>query len=68
MTCALVGRLTVAVGFRDPHLGISYTPQGVLRGTYALVRYADDLAVLCPTREKALEAQEILSAWLRMRG
>ena len=23
---------------------------------------------MCPTREKAIEAQEILSAWLRMRG
>jgi RNA-directed DNA polymerase len=29
---------------------------------------ATRLAVLCPTREKAIEAQEILSAWLRMRG
>ena len=37
--------------------GDSYTPKGVLRGTYALVRYADDLAVLCPTQEKAIEAQ-----------
>src|SRR5919106_705368 len=49
-------------------LGAYYTPKGVLRGTYALVRYADDLAVLCPTREKAVEAQEILNQWLSARG
>ena len=49
-------------------LGTYYTPKGVLRGTYALVRYADDLAVLCPTREKAVEAQEILNQWLSARG
>jgi RNA-directed DNA polymerase len=49
-------------------LGIHYTPKGVLRGTYALVKYADDLAVLCPTREKAVEAQERLNQWLSDRG
>jgi RNA-directed DNA polymerase len=49
-------------------LGIYYTPKGVLRGTYALVRYADDLAVFCPTQEKAVAAQEILSQWLGSRG
>jgi RNA-directed DNA polymerase len=60
--------LNVALHGMEQALRISYTPPGGLRGTYALVRYADDLAVLCPTREKAIEAQEILSAWLRMRG
>ena len=49
-------------------LGTYYTPKGILRGTYALVRYADDLAVLCPTQEKAIEAREILSQWLGIRG
>ena len=33
-------------------LGSHYTPEGVLCGTYALVRYADDLAVLCPTKQR----------------
>jgi RNA-directed DNA polymerase len=60
--------LNVALHGMEQALGIWYTPQGVLRGTSALVRYADDLAVLCPTREKAIEAQEILRSWLRMRG
>ena len=49
--------LNVALHGMEQALGTSYTPKGVLRGTYALVRYADDLAVLCPTQEKAIEAQ-----------
>jgi RNA-directed DNA polymerase len=49
-------------------LGIAYTPKGVRRGTYALVRYADDLVVFSPTHEKAIEAQHLLSTWLGTRG
>jgi RNA-directed DNA polymerase len=49
-------------------VGISYTPKGILRGTYALVRYADDLTVFCPTQEKAVKAQEWLRQWLATRG
>jgi RNA-directed DNA polymerase len=60
--------LNVALHGMEQALGISYTPEGVLQGTYALVRNTDDLAVLCPTQEKAIEAQEILSPWLRVRG
>jgi RNA-directed DNA polymerase len=60
--------LNVALHGMEQALGMSYTPQGVLRGPYALVRYADDLAVLCPTQEKAIEAQERLSQWLSVRG
>jgi RNA-directed DNA polymerase len=60
--------LNVALHGREHTLGISYTPRGVLRGTSALGRYADDLAVLCPTRAKAIDARERLSAWLGERG
>ena len=49
-------------------LGTSYTPKGVLRGTYAVVRYAGDLAVFCPTQEKAIEAPQLLARWLETRG
>jgi RNA-directed DNA polymerase len=49
-------------------LGIAYTPKGVRRGTYALVRYADDLVIFSPTHDKAVEAQHLLSTWLRTRG
>jgi RNA-directed DNA polymerase len=60
--------LNVALHGMEQALGIWYTPKGVLRGIYALVRDADDLAVLCPTREKAVEAQEMLNQWLSARG
>jgi RNA-directed DNA polymerase len=60
--------LNVALHGMEQALGTYYTPKGVLRGPCALVRYADDLAVLCPTQEKATEAQEILSQWLGVRG
>jgi RNA-directed DNA polymerase len=60
--------LNVALHGMEQALGTYYTPKGVLRGTYALVRYADDLAVLCPTQEKAIEAREILNQWLSLRG
>jgi RNA-directed DNA polymerase len=60
--------LNVALHGMEQALGISYTPQGVLRGPYAVVRYADDLVVLGPTQEKAIEARERLSQWLGVRG
>lgn len=37
--------LNVALHGMEQALGISYTPKGVLRGTYALVRYADGTPV-----------------------
>ena len=60
--------LNVALHGMEQALGMQYTPKGVLRGTYALVRYADDFAVFCPTQEKAVEAREILSRWLGVQG
>jgi RNA-directed DNA polymerase len=60
--------LNVALHGMEQALGTFYTPTGVLRGTYALVRYADDLAVFSPTPEAAVEAQHSLSAWLGTRG
>jgi RNA-directed DNA polymerase len=60
--------LNVALHGMEQALGMQYTPKGALRGTYALVKYADDLAVLGPTQEKAIEAQDRLSQWLSGRG
>jgi RNA-directed DNA polymerase len=60
--------LNIALHGMEQALGISYSPKGVLRGTYALVRYADDLAVLCPTKQAAIEAQHLLATWLGTRG
>src|SRR5262249_15533249 len=52
--------LNVALHGMEQALGISYTPKGVRRGIYALVRYADDLVVFSPTYEQAVEAQALL--------
>jgi len=60
--------LNVALHGLEQALGTSYTSKGLLRGTYAVVRYADDLAVFCPTQEKAIEAQQRLARWLEARG
>ena len=60
--------LNVALHGMEQALGTSYTPNGVLRGMYTVVRYADDFAVFCPTQEKAIEAQQLLARWLETRG
>jgi RNA-directed DNA polymerase len=60
--------LNVAMHGMEHALGISYTPKGVLRGSYAAVRYADDLAVFSPTPEATVEAQRLLRTWLGTRG
>ena len=60
--------LNVALHGMEQALGIAYTSKGVRRGTYALVRYADDLVIFSPTHDKAVEAQDLLSTWLGTRG
>ena len=60
--------LNVALHGMEQALGIAYTPKGVRRGLYALVRYADDLVVFSPTYEQAVAAQDLLSTWLGTRG
>jgi RNA-directed DNA polymerase len=60
--------LKVALHGMEQALGSSYTPRGTLRGRSALVRYADDLAALCPTKQAALDAQHLLATWLWTRG
>jgi RNA-directed DNA polymerase len=60
--------LNVALHGMEQALGCAYTSKGVLRGTYALVKYADDFAVFCPSQQKAIEAQATLANWLGRRG
>jgi len=60
--------LNVALHGMEHALGIRYTARGQTPGHYAWVRYADDLVVFCPTREKAEEAKERLADWLKRRG
>lgn len=60
--------LNVALHGMEQALGIRYTARGQAQGQYALVRYADDLVVFCPTREAAEEAKDRLADWLKPRG
>lgn len=60
--------LNIALHGMEATLGIHYTPRGQARGKYALVRYADDLVVFCPSKEAAEEAKEHLANWLKERG
>lgn len=60
--------LNVALHGMEQALGIRYTARGQTQGQYALVRYADDLVVFCPTREAAEEAKDRLVDWLKPRG
>ena len=60
--------LNIALHGMEHALGGYYTPQGVFRGTFAVVRYADDLAVFCPSKEDAMKAKGILTEWLGERG
>jgi RNA-directed DNA polymerase len=58
----------VALHGMEQALGISSTPRGVTRGTSAVVRYADDCAVFCPTQEQAIDARALLGPWREARG
>ena len=60
--------LNIALHGLEQALGCDYTPRGVLRGKYAVVRYADDLAVFCPSKEDAEKAKVLLNDWLGTRG
>src|SRR5262244_1758272 len=58
----------VALHGMEQALGSYYTSRGTCRGTYALVRYADDVAIFCPTHAAAMEAKTLLAQWLASRG
>ena len=60
--------LNIALHGMEQALGIVYNSYGQVKGKYILVRYADDFAVFCPTREDAETAQQRLSHWLGERG
>jgi RNA-directed DNA polymerase len=56
--------LNIAMHGMEQALGIAYNNQGRTIGQYALVKYADDFVVFCPTQEAAEEAKMRLARWL----
>lgn len=55
-----------AAGVRDHKVATNGTQ--LAKGSPALIRYADDLVVLCHSREQAEQAQAQLAVWLTPRG
>jgi RNA-directed DNA polymerase len=64
--------MNVALHGMEQAAGVRYWEGGAtlraVPGTPVLVRYADDLAVLCATRAQAEQVKERLAKWLEPRG
>jgi RNA-directed DNA polymerase len=66
--------LNVALHGIEKAAGVRYYPAGqragriVAAGSPTLIRYADDLVALCPSRQEALEVKARLADWLAPRG
>jgi RNA-directed DNA polymerase len=61
--------LNIALHGLEAALGVTYQNRGEVRGTRAVVRYADDFVVFCETQESARYVKEVLlPVWLAQRG
>jgi RNA-directed DNA polymerase len=65
--------MNVALHGMEQAAGVRYIPTGTNAGTArpgspVLIRYADDAAVLCHSREQAERVKARLTAWLAPRG
>ena len=58
----------IALHGMEQALGICRDSQGLIQGSRAVVRYADDFVVFCATQEDAMECIRILREWLAQRG
>lgn len=58
----------IALHGMEEAIGVKYDSRGQLIGKRAIVRYADDFACFCETREDAEQVQAILREWLKERG
>ncbi len=58
----------IALHSLENALGIRYNCRGETIGKRILVRYADDLVILCETKEDAEKAKNETKIWLKSRG
>jgi RNA-directed DNA polymerase len=58
----------VALHGQEAALGVKRTAKGAILSSRAVVRYADDFAVFCESREEAEETSDLLNGWLAERG
>src|SRR5262249_53276078 len=60
--------LNVALHGMEEALGIKWSEDKYFYNKRAIVRYADDIAVLCESHQDALTAKQVLAEWLSQRG
>ncbi len=60
--------LNIALHGMEEALEVKCSKRGNLIGKRALVRYADDFAIFCESKEDAQAAKQTLSQWLAKRG
>lgn len=58
----------IALHGMEDALGVKYNRRGEIVSRRAVVRYADDFAIFCETKEDAEQAQIDISKWLKSRG
>jgi len=58
----------IALHGMEEALDVKYSSQGYIRGSRAVVRYADDFVVFCESKEDAEQAVVTLEEWLSKRG
>lgn len=58
----------IALHGMEEAIGVKYDSRGYSVGNRAIVRYADDFAAFCESKEDAEEVIEILRTWLKQRG
>lgn len=58
----------IALHGMEEAIGVKYDSRGQSIGKRAIVRYADDFAAFCESKEDAEEVTEILKSWLQQRG
>jgi RNA-directed DNA polymerase len=60
--------MSIALHGMEQALGVRYDKRGQIKGSRALVRYADDWVVFCESKEDAQEARRQAQKWLLKRG
>ena len=58
----------IALHGMEEAIGVKYDSRGQSIGKRAIVRYADDFAAFCESKEDAEEVIKILKTWLQQRG
>jgi len=60
--------MNIALHGMEQALGVRYDRRGQIKGSRALIRYADDWVVFCESKEDAQAARLQAKEWLRKRG